>query len=101
VTNGLSQLGWSEQASALDGALVRCESCFDTTPAADLGVDSLHRIEGASDPGDMAVVVAFTCPHCSSRDALVLRYGPEATATEAEVLVALPEPPARESDLPG
>jgi hypothetical protein len=48
----------------------------------------------------MAVVVAFTCPHCSTQDAMVLRYGPEASAADADVLVALPEPPAREADLP-
>jgi hypothetical protein len=72
--------------------------CCDTTPAADLPIDSLYRIEGASDPGDMAIVVAFTCPHCSSQDTMVLRYGPEASAEDADVLVALPEPDERESD---
>lgn len=49
----------------------------------------------------MAAVVALTCPHCSSKDALVLQYGPEASTADADVLLALPDPPEeRESGMP-
>lgn len=57
-------------------------------------VDSLYRVEGASDPDDMAAVVAVTCPRCSAKGALVLKYGPEASGADADVLLALPDPPA-------
>lgn len=67
--------------------------CSQDVPAAEVVVDSLVRLEGASDPGDMAAVVAVTCPHCSSKDVLVLRYGPEASEADADVLVALPDLP--------
>jgi len=59
-----------------------------------VAIDSLGRIEGASDPGDMAAVVAFTCPHCDAKDVLVLKYGPDATAADADVLLGLADPPA-------
>jgi hypothetical protein len=64
------------------------------TPADELAVDSLARLEGASDPGDMAAVIALTCPHCDARDVLIVRYGPEASLADADVLVALPDLPA-------
>jgi hypothetical protein len=76
---------------------VRCETCGETIPAEEIASDSLHRVEGASDPDDMAVVVAFTCPRCGTRDALVLTYGSEASGADADVLAALPEHHAGES----
>ena len=56
-------------------------------------VHSLCRLEGASDPDDMAAVVALTCPNCQAKVVLVLKYGPDATAEEADVLLALPDAP--------
>ena len=94
MTNDLAERGWSEQATPLEDGLVRCESCHQTTPADEVAVDQVCRVEGASDPDDMAIVVALTCPHCDSHDALVLKYGPGASAADADVLTALPMPPA-------
>lgn len=54
---------------------------------------ALCRVEGASDPDDMAAVVAVVCPRCSAKDALVLGYGPAASGADADVLLALPDPP--------
>jgi hypothetical protein len=34
----------------------------------------------------MALVVALECPECSTRGTLTLKYGPNATPDEAEVL---------------
>jgi hypothetical protein len=90
VTSALAEQGWTEQATPLEGGTVRCEVCGQESAADELAVDSLARIEGASDPADMAAVVAITCPHCSAQDVLVLKYGPEATAADADVLLALP-----------
>lgn len=64
-------------------------------------VDSLSRVEGASDPGDMAAVVALTCPRCSRGSVLVLTYGPEASAADGDVLLALPDPPSPVDTAPG
>ena len=47
------------------------------------------RLEGASDPADMSLVVPLDCPDCGARGVLVLRYGPEASMEEADVLAVL------------
>jgi hypothetical protein len=94
VTSDLAERGWAEQATPLEDGLVRCENCHQTTPADEVAVDQVCRVEGASDPDDMAIVVALTCAHCDSHDSLVLKYGPEASAADADVLTGLPMPPA-------
>ena len=68
-----------------------CGNCGDTVPADEIAIEALERVEGASDPADMAAVVGFTCPHCSSRDLLILKYGPAASGAEAYVRAALPD----------
>lgn len=92
MTNALAAEGWTGQATPLEGGEVRCEACTQLTPADELAVDEVERIEGASDPDDMVVVVAFACPHCDARDVLVLAYGPEASAADADVLTKLNTP---------
>jgi hypothetical protein len=72
--------------------VVRCATCGVESPASSLTVDGLHRLEGASDPDDMAAVVAVTCPACNARAALVLQYGPAASVDDTDVLEALPDP---------
>ncbi|MDQ1402635.1 MAG: hypothetical protein QOG03_951 [Actinomycetota bacterium] len=81
--------GYTGQAAARPGGVVHCFTCQNDTPAAELSVDALAREEGASDPGDEVALAAFTCPRCGTKVALVLRYGPEASAEDAEVLTGL------------
>src|SRR5207248_2358885 len=90
VTRGLAAEGWTEQATPLEGGEVRCETCAEVTPAEELVVEAFQRVEGASDPGDMAAVIAFECPHCSAHDVLIVKYGPDASAADADVVAALP-----------
>ncbi len=52
------------------------------------------RLEGQSDPADMAVVVPLECPNCGSRGTLILDDGPDASAEEADVLTELSRHPA-------
>jgi hypothetical protein len=73
-----------------DGCLT-CAVCRVRTSARDVHIDSLRRVEGASDPGDMAAVLAMTCGSCDTRGTAVVRYGPEASPGEAVVLVAMEE----------
>jgi hypothetical protein len=94
LTSGFARDGWTGQATPVEGGLVRCDGCGAPFPAADVGVDALARVEGASDPADEAVVIAVTCPGCSSRSVLVLSYGMNAEIADADVLLALPDPPA-------
>jgi hypothetical protein len=71
---------------------VRCFSCDTEFAPADAAVETLRRLEGASDPDDMLAVLPVTCPSCSVRGTLVLAYGPEASLEDSEVLAALPDP---------
>lgn len=91
VTRGLAEQGWAAQATPLEGGRVRDEEAGVEVDAAELVVDSVHRIEGASDPDDTAVVAGVTFPGSSTRATLVLQYGPEASAADADVLLALPD----------
>ena len=81
--------GFDAQFGAREGAAIRCFTCRATFPAAEAGVEALERLEGASDPDDMAAVAALCCPRCSARGTLVLKYGPDSTPEDGEVLLAL------------
>jgi hypothetical protein len=92
VLDALRADGYEEDMSALEGADVRCGRCGEASPASSFQVGELRRTEGASDPDDMAAVVGLTCPACGAKGALVTMFGPNASAAEADVLVALPTP---------
>jgi hypothetical protein len=49
-------------------------------------LEVLDRTEGASDPADMVAVAALVCPRCGARGTVALKYGPEASPEEDEVL---------------
>ena len=82
------------QFAARGGADITCLTCRNHFPAAGVAAHESTRLEGASDPGDMSMVVPVECPVCGASGSLVLRYGPEASADEAAVLVALPHAPS-------
>ena len=72
----------------IDGEGLRCATCTTTSPAGEFAMHSLRRLEGASDPDDMLAVVAITCPACATPGVVVLKFGPEASRAEAELLGA-------------
>ncbi|HUZ44112.1 MAG TPA: hypothetical protein VMU63_06875 [Acidimicrobiales bacterium] len=78
--------GYTDQMVLGDTAEVTCGSCGTRQRAARYRLQGQRRTEGASDPDDMALVVALECPHCSARGTLALKYGPDASPEEAEVL---------------
>ena len=73
-----------------DGKL-RCEHCRAEIEPSEFRVDSIRRLEGASDPDDMVAVVAGVCGRCGMKGTLVVHYGPEAAAEEMEALMQLDE----------
>lgn len=81
--------GFTTQMAARDGGTVFCAECREESPAAEVVVEALIRTEGASDPDDMVAVAALTCPRCSAKGTVALKYGPESTAEEMAVLAAL------------
>ncbi|GAC1528377.1 MAG: hypothetical protein NVS3B12_00240 [Acidimicrobiales bacterium] len=85
----LEEKGWRGQFAARPGAMVRCFSCQADHPAAELPVEGIRRTEGASDPADMLAISTVTCPACGARGILTLNYGPDGSADDTDVLVAL------------
>jgi hypothetical protein len=65
---------------------VHCSVCSQVSPAEQIEIRSLRRLEGASDPADMAAVIATTCPACSTPGTIVVMFGPEASEPEVRLL---------------
>lgn len=77
--------GFRSQFRARPGGVVECNVCGTQIDAGTLKVDAFERLEGASDPADMLLVVAATCPPCGEQGTLVLTYGPMAPPEDVEV----------------
>ncbi|MGN6694987.1 MAG: DUF2231 domain-containing protein [Aquihabitans sp.] len=71
---------------------VVCGTCGRATAAEDLRVDVERRLEGASEPDEMVLAVAATCPACGTGGVIVLGYGPEASAEDSDLVLALHRP---------
>lgn len=93
VVGRLDAEGYAGQFRAVEGAAVQCLTCRTVTPAAELHMDDVTRLEGVSDPADMAVVLPLRCPACGTRGTLVVPYGPNASEEEADVLRAMERHP--------
>ncbi len=89
VLHALAEEGWIENLSVTDEGEVRCPSCDTVSPAGDVSLDRLRRLEGASDPDDMMAVLAITCPSCDARGVVVANYGPNASEGDSLLLQAL------------
>jgi hypothetical protein len=63
-----------------------------TWELADADVEVRRRLEGASDPADMVMVLGLHHRPTDERGVLVLAYGPEASPAEAELLQRLAAP---------
>ena len=80
--------GFAGQFGEHDGR-VRCFSCRRDSDPGLVAVAHVRRLEGASDPADMLMIVALSCPRCGAPGTLTLNYGPEGTPGEAAVLRAI------------
>ncbi len=65
----------------------KCETAYD--PAATRVVE-IVRFEGASDPGDQSILFALDTG-CGHRGLYASAYGPEASADDVAVTMALPD----------
>jgi hypothetical protein len=81
--------GFTGQFRVLDQGRVQCLTCRDELEGHAVAMESLQRLEGASDPADMLAVAAIACPNCATRGTVVLNYGPDATLEESTLLLAL------------
>jgi hypothetical protein len=90
VLRSLDEAGVSEQfVPGRASGTLRCSACGSAPIAEQFEVLSERRLEGASDPDDMVLIVAARCPVCGARGAVVLGYGPQASPEDVDVVMAL------------
>lgn len=81
----LRDSGYTADFVALDDGALRCDSCGASCDPSGLGVEKVVRFEGASDPGDSAILVAVRC--CCGRAGLFSSaYGVDAAPEDALAL---------------
>jgi hypothetical protein len=89
VLADFEQAGFSQLFDVDDNTgSTSCAGCGHQTSAGEADVLDARRLEGASDPAEMASVLGLRCPNCGRRGTVVCRYGPEASAGEAALLQA-------------
>jgi len=93
VLDRLDGEGFTGQFQARPDATILCLTCRNEWSVAGACADEVTRLEGASDPADMVIVVPLECPVCNTRGTFVAHYGPEASPEESEVLLALERQP--------
>jgi hypothetical protein len=89
VLADLDAAGWTGQTMPLEGGRIRCLTCRAEFAADEVSADHVRRLEGASDPGDMVIVVPLACPSCATKAVLVAHFGPDASPEDADVVAAL------------
>ncbi|MGQ0432750.1 MAG: hypothetical protein ACT452_10150 [Microthrixaceae bacterium] len=85
----LSGLGYTTEFFVHADGRLCCRVCGVCAEPSTVEVELFRRLEGASDPSDMAAVVAVRCRACGGRGLAVVRYGPEAGPGEAAFLSGL------------
>lgn len=81
--------GFTGQFSVREAAMMHCHGCSEDSPAAQVPVEAMHRLEGNTDPEDEAIVLALECPACGAWGTAVLPYGPASGPEDAAVLAEL------------
>lgn len=89
VLSSLEDEGFGSQLIPGPDATIRCGACGESSPAAEFEVEAVRRLEGASDPDDMMIVIGARCPRCAAAGTLVLGYGPNASEDDAAISAAL------------
>ena len=98
-----AEAGFRDQIMVTDDGGLRCTKCDTTVGAADFDVEGFQRLEGASDPADMLIVIWGRCAGCDRGGVAIIGYGPNAGPADAEVLDALDleVPPEDAGSAPG
>ncbi len=80
-----AEAGFVGDAFASTGGQISCGTCSWCLSPAHVAIEGMRRLEGASDPSDMAAVLAIVCPVCQTKATLVLKFGPEASVDEIAI----------------
>jgi hypothetical protein len=92
VLGRAASAGYVAVFDAEPGAALRCGKCDVVSAATTFERRWQNRLEGASDPDDMAQVSGLVCPACGELGTFVSLFGPGAETDAADVMVALPVP---------
>ncbi|MFN3255312.1 MAG: hypothetical protein ACE37B_06425 [Ilumatobacter sp.] len=90
VLQAFADVGYSANHGVRPNAELHCDVCASVSPAELVEVSALHRVEGASNPAEMQMVIGSSCPRCAARGALVVGFGPEASDDDQTFVMALP-----------
>jgi hypothetical protein len=89
ATARLRAAGFTLDFDATGDGYLRCRACgLDHAPEG-MRVAEIVRYEGASDPDDQAILLAF-CSRCGRRGLYSAGYGPGAAVADVEALRRLP-----------
>ena len=80
--------GFTEDYHVAEEGGVICSGSGKELRPQDLDVVRFRRLEGASDPADMTLVAAVRTKDGAGDGVLVVKYGPDASPGEAELLLA-------------
>lgn len=86
VLNEFRSAGWGVNHVVGERGTVECGECGRTSAAEALTIDARHRVEGASDPDDMQIVLGFACPACGAAGAVVAAYGPTGSENDLDFM---------------
>lgn len=88
VLERYGRAGFTGQFGARPAGQLRCFTCGSDLDPAKVRLHALHRLEGASDPGDEVAVAALECPDCNAKGTIAMGYGLTASREDAIVLKA-------------
>jgi hypothetical protein len=88
VLASYDRAGYSSQFGVEDNGDLHCFTCGASYGAKEAELQSLRRLEGASDPADMLAVLALRCGKCEAQGTAVVHYGPEVEPGESVLLLA-------------
>ncbi len=94
VERNLRHEGFDGQFGAREQGQILCFTCHREFAAAKVDADDARRVEGESDPADMAILVTVRCPHCDTAGIMALQFGTMASAEESEVVAAMHRVPS-------
>ena len=69
---------------------LHCGACGSVSSIETFGDVWARRLEGASDPDDMVLVVAARCPVCGHGGSVVLGFGPASSPEDAAIVAEIP-----------
>ena len=81
----LDEAGYDGQFTPIDSNHLQCSRCENTVRATDLDVTLARRVEGASDPDDMATLFAARCPACQGGGTVMVGYGVNASELDGDI----------------